>query len=291
MRETVHGRICHGWAPLPLAYGVVLAAALATAMPALAQQAKPAGGIPNLTGFWGHNGFGYRVPFINRDGSVIDAHRNEYLKPWTAEAVIRDHFAERAGRLIPTPHTTCYPDGIPTVFALREMQIQQTPTKVLLIFVDDHQTRHVYLDRQHPANVTPSWYGDSVGHYEGGDTLVVDTIGVSVNPQARLDRYGTPHSHALHIIERFRVLPRAAVNNEIVGRPGANLNNQLLPKLGPNTTALQLVFTVEDPIALKKPYSVTLEYQPIASAPDEQVCAENNRDWAVLIPTADKPDF
>ena len=84
-------------------------------------------GVPDISGTWGHNRFGYRVPFINENGGVIDEYENEFLRPWTAEMVIRDNFAEQAGRLIPTPHTTCYPDSVPTVFALRELQILQTP--------------------------------------------------------------------------------------------------------------------------------------------------------------------
>ena len=50
--------------------------------------------------------------------------------------------------------------------------------------------------------VTPAWYGDSVGHYEG-DTLVIDTVGIKVGPFAMVDMYGTPHSAALHVVERY----------------------------------------------------------------------------------------
>ena len=61
------------------------------------------------------------------------------------------------------------------------------------------------LNQTHPANVAPSWYGDSVGHYEG-DTLVIDTVGVKVGPFAMLDMFGTPFTEALHVIERYRLL-------------------------------------------------------------------------------------
>ena len=43
--------------------------------------------------------------------------------------------------------------------------------------------RRVRMNQLHPAQVTPSWYGDSVGHYEG-DTLVIDTVGVKTGPLA-----------------------------------------------------------------------------------------------------------
>ena len=62
----------------------------------------------------------------------------------------------------------------------------------------------------HPAHVTPSWYGDSVGHYEG-DTLVIDTVGVKSGPFAMVDMYGTPYAAALHVVERYRLLDNDAV--------------------------------------------------------------------------------
>jgi hypothetical protein len=50
--------------------------------------------------------------------------------------------------------------------------------------------------------VKPSWYGESVGHYEG-DTLVVDTIGTS--DKSLVDNFGTPHTAQLHTVERYRI--------------------------------------------------------------------------------------
>jgi hypothetical protein len=67
----------------------------------------------------------------------------------------------------------------------------------------DHQIRRIYLDVPHSANVKPSWYGESVGHYEG-DTLVVDTIGL--NDRTFVDNFLTPHTDKLHIVERFRLI-------------------------------------------------------------------------------------
>src|SRR6266446_1339535 len=50
------------------------------------------------------------------------------------------------------------------------------------------------MNKTQPAPVTPSWYGDSVGHYEG-DTLVIDTVGVKADrPFAMVDMYGTPYT-------------------------------------------------------------------------------------------------
>jgi hypothetical protein len=61
------------------------------------------------------------------------------------------------------------------------------------------------MNQSHPTPATPSWYGDSVGHYEG-DTLVIDTVGVKIGPLSMVDMYGTPHSPALHVVERYRLI-------------------------------------------------------------------------------------
>ena len=90
-----------------------------------------------------------------------------------------------------------------------EVFLLQQKDKVTLIYVNGQVVRHVRLNVPHPEHVTPSWQGDSVGHYEG-DTLVIDTIGIK--PQGSLaviDRYGTPHSDALHVVERYRLIDGA----------------------------------------------------------------------------------
>ena len=74
------------------------------------------------------------------------------------------------------------------------MQMLQQPHQITILYDEDHEVRHVRMNQPHPATVTPSWYGDSVGHYEG-DTLVIDTIGIKTGrPFAMVDLYGTPHT-------------------------------------------------------------------------------------------------
>ena len=85
------------------------------------------------------------------------------------------------------------------------MEMFQQPDKITMIYATDHQVRHVRMNAQHPAQVTPSWYGDSVGHYEG-DTLVIDTVGIKAGPFAMVDWFGTPQTPALHVVERYRLL-------------------------------------------------------------------------------------
>ena len=64
------------------------------------------------------------------------------------------------------------------------------------------------LNQPHPAQVMPSWYGGSVGRYEG-DTL--DTIGIKIGPFAMVDVYGTPYTEALHVVERYRLIDQESV--------------------------------------------------------------------------------
>jgi hypothetical protein len=167
----------------------------------------------------------------------------------------------------------------------------QLPDKVVILYGYDHQFRHVRLNQSHPAKVTPSWYGDSVGHYEG-DTLVVDTVGIKVGRYAMVDWYGTPHTEALHVVERYRMLdPEAA--KEGFERDAKEHN------VGPRTPNrngkyLQLEFTVEDAGVFTTPWKATMTYTAIPFDWAESVCAENIQ-WypgkEADVPRSDKPDF
>ena len=101
---------------------------------------------------------------------------------------------------------------MPFVFTGGAIDIIQQPDKITILYNYDHQVRHVRMNQSHPAHVTPSWYGDSVGHYEG-DTLVIDTVGFKVGPFAVVDWYGTPHTQALHVVERYRLIDYEAAKD------------------------------------------------------------------------------
>jgi hypothetical protein len=143
----------------------------------------------------------------------------------------------------------------------------QTAKDVRMIWTQDHQIRDIRLDARHPTELKPSWYGDSVGHYEG-DTLVVDTIGVTT--KAYVDNYQTPHTEALHVVERYHLID------------------------GGNT--LEVNVRVEDPSAFATPWNAIQRYRKVDRGPlAEMVCAENNDDHfhhnLEPMPEADKPDF
>ena len=110
-----------------------------------------------------------------------------------------------AGKGYPTPSNQCWPQGVPYIFWDFLLQMIQQPDKITMIYRHGNEVRRVRMNEPHPAQVTPSWYGDSVGHYEG-DTLVIDTVGVKTDrPYAMIDLFGTPYTKALHVVERYRL--------------------------------------------------------------------------------------
>ena len=149
------------------------------------------------------------------------------------------------------------------------------------------------MNQPHPAQVTPSWYGDSVGHYEG-DTLVIDTVGIKIGPFAMVDWYGTPHTEALHVVERYRLLDHEAAKEGF--ERDAKEHNVASGMTNPNHQgkSLQLQFTVEDKGVFTTPWTATMTYGFSPADWAEQVCAENIHWYSgkdADVPRANKPDF
>ena len=247
--------------------------------------------MPDLNGVWAREAHNYRKPYLEpgRGGGIINGYNNEYLKPWVVELLNRDTLVTRSGQAVHNPHATCFPESVPAVFGGAVMQILQTPTEVTMIFADPGQFRTVYLNKTHPKHVTPSYWGHSIGHFEG-DTLVVDTVGIAVKPNSgSMGNYGTPHSEALHVVERWRFLREGEVSTA----PPPENDSFDADAVIKDARHLRLTFTLEDPIAFRKPWSVTLDFMPLKARVREYVCAENSRSSQLtpLLPTADTPDF
>jgi hypothetical protein len=207
---------------------------------------------------------------------------------------------EVSGVGAPTPSNQCWPEPVPYIFWNWGMQMLQQADKITILYWYDHEVRHVRMNQSHPARVTPSWYGDSVGHYEG-DTLVIDTVGIRVGPFAMVDMYGTPHTEALHVVERYRLLDYEAAKEEL---ERAAKEHFLIPAesdfevpvvdLDYRGKGLQLQFTVEDDNVFTTPWSATVTYRRPLGGWLEYVCAENTRESGQRVrqlPQADKPDF
>jgi hypothetical protein len=282
-----------------------LALALAMAMSlAWAQDLLPAVGtaggatqnrasIPDFSGAWTKPYLGIEPPpsgpgpvtnLARRNGArdvyrYVGDYMNPILKPHAAEIVRKYGEISLTGVVYPSPRNQCWPQGVPGVFFDVGMQMLQTPGRISIIYNADHEVRHVRINDIHPALLTPSWYGDSIGHYEG-DALVIDTIGIKPGPFAMMDFYGTPWTDRLHVVERYRFVDEKAVKE---GQERGLNENPFLPGGGDGGVAmdegykgkgLQLQFTVEDEGVFTMPWSATVTYRRAAAWP-EFICAEN----------------
>jgi hypothetical protein len=131
---------------------------------------------------------------------------NPILQPWAAESLRKVNAQTLSGKPIISQHAECRPIGV-TYFILepmtRPMFFVQGKNEVVMILESFSDVRHIYLSDKHRADLKPSWYGDSIGHYEG-DTLVVDTVGF--NDKTYIDGFHTPHTTKLHTVERFHLV-------------------------------------------------------------------------------------
>jgi hypothetical protein len=294
-----------------------LGAAAAVAMFAPATAADNA--IPALSGHWGRTNFNLEQPpdgpvFIantlkKRDGTIDDDtarvgdDKSPILTPKGAE-ILRQHGAfSRTGQSIPDPHNQCMPEPPPFTLAIQvEVLLLQKKDEVTLIYVNGQNVRHVRLNVPHPRNLVPTALGDSVGHYEG-DTLVIDTVGIKPpGALAVIDRYGTPFSEKLHVVERYRLID-GKVAADALSRHRRSFNvNSAIPRYDIYGTefdtdlskkGLQVEVTVEDPEIFTTPWKGLVTYRPVIGWP-EMACAENVRESVGPdrhVPVAEKPDF
>ena len=190
---------------------------------------------------------------------------NPNLKQWAKDVMKKDNDEVLEGKIAYTPASSCKPAGVPAInLQGGPFYFVQTPKEVVILLEQDHQVRHVYLDAAHSKNPKPSWYGESIGHYENGDTLAVDTIGL--NTKSFVDGYRTPHTEKLHVIERFHLTGDAK--------------------------NLEIAMTIEDPDTYDQPWQATRRYGRTQGTLQEEACAENNRNlFDYHIPEAKGPDF
>jgi len=189
---------------------------------------------------------------------------NPNLKPWVAAAMKKDNDEVLKGKIAFTPGQSCVPWGVPAVsLSGGPFFFVQTPKVVYLIEEGDRQARRIYMNVPHSANPKPSWYGESVGRYEG-DTLVIDTIGM--NSKTFVDNFRTPHSEKLHVVERWRKIDGGK--------------------------QIEVHMTIEDPETFNQPWQVIRRYDRTDEDMGENICREGN---FVLfnygIPIDERPDF
>jgi hypothetical protein len=214
---------------------------------------------------------------------------NPILQPWARDVVRKRNELVLAGKLVASPTASCWPKGV-TGFLLSPMTqpmfFIQGPTEVVMILTSFNDVRHIHLTDKHSANVRTTWYGESIGRYEG-DALIIDTIGL--DDRTQVDGFGTPHTKELHVIERFHLIEDGKV--------------------------LEVNIHVEDPGAFTMPWDATQRFRQyeaavakvpierltqLASAPEgplmEMRCADNPNSffpgtYALPLPQAVAPDF
>jgi hypothetical protein len=234
-----------------------------------------------------------KVGISNYDQLVGD-YKSPILQPWAAAVVKKFGEISLAGITFPNPSNQCWPFGMPFIYKQALMQMMQQPDRIIMLYNGD-QVRRVRLNQPHPSPLTPSWYGDSVGHYEG-DTLVIDTVGVKTDrPYAMLDLFGTPYTDKLHIVERYRLRDYDDVKDALERNKKENwlFNGDVFSQH--RGKFLQLHVTIEDEGVFTTPWTATLTYVPGPAQISEGVCAENPREYYNNkdsdVPKAEKPDF
>jgi len=297
MSTVVLKRNRRGWkSPL---VGTALGCAVAlTVQASAAAQSTPKEKIPELGSsefawlitvpLWQHPGGGLRGPIMadptqtkhdNQDGPGqvtprVGNWRDPVLKPWAAERMRLSNEEVLSGkRGLPfSAQASCYPGGVPgqLLYPAEPFYFIQTPKVVYMIWQRDHMVRRVFMTDKHSESVRPSWFGESIGHYENGDTLVIDTIGLlGKDKLSFIDLYRTPHTEKLHVVERFK--------------PAAD------------GKTLQVNVKVTDPDTFNEPLNLMQRWRKVQNELIETVCAENNQDHfnhnLFPIPEAKKFDF
>jgi hypothetical protein len=277
--------------------------------------------IPDFSGIWGRNWFFFEPPSsgpspivsklrspdgtMNILGGVVGDYTNPILKPQAAEVVKKNGEMELSGAVLPNAHNECWPEPTPFTLSIQlGMQMIQQKDEIILLYLHDHQVRHVRMNVPHSAHPAATWQGESVGHYEGG-TLVIDTIGQQVGPFSMFDMYGTPYSPALHVIERYRLIDGALARDLLRKHEGRYFpagvsspftNEYARGDIDPDTTkpGLQVEITVDDSGMFTAPWSALVTYRRAQGEWPEAVCAENTRgsgSWVSQVPQAERPDF
>jgi hypothetical protein len=241
----------------PLATGMLALAGILSLARAVHSQSKPQASPPpsapqtagtnpgaDITGVWDGMRSGYDFASFSKGDPPMTA--------W-GKAQFDAAKPSQGPRGVSLKETTdnvykCFPPGMPYIYLqIFPMQIVQLPKEVIEIFEYDHNVRHIYIDgRKHPDDLTPTYNGHSIGHWEG-DTLVVDTVGL--NGKIWLDRLGHPESDQMHIVERIHRV---------------------------DEKTLQVDLTFDDPKAYPKPWNAVMKFR---SRPDwdimELICEDN----------------
>jgi len=234
-------------------------------------------------------------------GQLVGDYRNPILTPEAAAIVKQKGELAIAGKGFANSQDQCRPIAPPFTFAM-QLGFEMLPTNdgnISIIYDQNASVRHIRMNAAHPAKLVPSSMGDSVGHWEG-DTLVIDTVGVKTDAFTSVDRFGTPQSDAMHVVERYRLvdgLLAKAAQEAYEKREGTVGGGRRVAGYTTDTgpKGLQLEVTMEDPKVFTAPLTALVTYRRVTTEWQEQVCADNPvehyKDEWLGLPKADHPDF
>ena len=202
---------------------------------------KLADGTPDLSGVWlGEGGNDADISRALKPGEQI------LMLPW-AENTVKNRLSKQ------DPEANCLPTGIPRGSPY-PWRILQTPMHYFILFEGNiHSYRQIFMNGKHPDDPDPTWYGHSIGHWDG-NTLVVDTVGF--NDKFWFDYKGHPHTEKLHTVERYTRTDLGHMSIEV---------------------------TIDDPGAYTKPFTTAGKATLMPGTELlEYICQENNQDLQKL---------
>ena len=248
-----------------------IGAALALqAAPALAQEDAPAPALPSsgpgfdlkapgvdMSGVWEIEHYvGSGAPLSKRILHDEDGNPAPFL-PWAQKIYDHNIEEEKKGHTYAGGPTYCLPHGMPQMMTAAAYPVEIFQSNKDFAFVHELQRNYriIHLDRGHLAadDISPNYMGDSVGHWEG-DTLVVDTIGLS--RKTTFDMLGAPHTDQLHVIEHIRLLNKDQWEDKI---------------------------TIDDPGTFSHPWTERVTYRRVKPRDEvmEYICLDGNRNAVV----------
>ena len=251
---------------------VVSLAAVTALSQGLRSRVEAAGQAPgasskaaDLSGDWTpdgkRGGIGQSQSIADIGGRLRGKEPDIPYQPWALEATMKEKpstgpnpmFGESTDPQI----LYCEPPGVPHIYNWPiKTKFIQTPEAVYILHELGPFFRVVWLNSKHPEDPDPQWWGHSIGHYENGDTLVVDTVGFT--DKTWLDQMAHPNTEKLHLTERYKRV---------------------------DATTLELDMVIDDPGAYTKPWNSHrnftlsktgfLRYQQICSTRENQRFLDN----------------
>jgi hypothetical protein len=278
--------------------------------------ASGAEGVPEMLNvFWGKNTFNFesapagapamrnlsRLPDGKANaGQQVGDYNNPILKPEAAAVVKAKGELAKAGGF-PNSQDQCRMLAPPFSSAMTLGLTMLTLKNGNIIIATDRSAnmRYIRMNASHPADLKPTPMGDAVGHWEG-DTLVIDTVSIRVDPFTSIDRFGTPQSDQMHVVERYRLIDgptakaRADAFENAEGTVGGGGRDAGYDP-DTNLKGLELQLTMDDPKVLTGPWTVRVTYRRLMSMWAENVCADNPvehyKDEWIGLPRAERVDF